>query len=113
MTMGTAPSLFFFVIGAVLAFAVRREPAGLDLTTVGVIIMLASVVNFGWTVYRERWRHRLAEESIEQGNGIPPIPLDDTVLVDPAAPIVAPTHVDIDPERYEQDTVPRREHQHR
>ncbi len=110
MTMGTAPSLILFTIGAVLTFAVRDEPAGLDLTAVGVILMLASMIHFAWTVYRERWRHRVVEESIEQGNGIPPVPLDDTVLVDPVAPIEAPAHVDIDPEGRERRE--RRERQH-
>jgi hypothetical protein len=95
--MGTALGLILFVVGAVLTFAIREDPAGIDLNAAGVIIMIASLAQFAWVVYRERWRHRVVEESIERGEGVPPVPLtdDDTVLVDPAAPIVAPAHVDV------------------
>jgi hypothetical protein len=91
--MGTAASLIFFTAGAVLAFAVRQEPASIDLHAVGVIIMLASMAHFAWAVYRERWRRRVVEESIEHGNGIPPIPVDETVIVDPVAPVEGPHRV--------------------
>jgi hypothetical protein len=84
--MGTSLSLTMFAVGAVFAFAVRSDPAGLDITVVGVIIMLASGVGFAWSVYRERWRHRVVEESIEQG-GSPPLPIDDAYLVDSSAPV--------------------------
>jgi hypothetical protein len=96
--MGTALSLVLFALGAVLAFAVRSEPSGLDLTAVGVILMLVSAVGFGWGVYRERWRERIVEESMEQGT-TPPVPHDSTVLVDPSAPIEAPVHDTVRPTR--------------
>jgi hypothetical protein len=96
--MGTALSFFAFALGAVLAFAVRSEPAGLDVTAVGVILMIVSAVYFCWSAYRELWRRRIVEESIEGGHGIPPMPLDDTVLVDPSRPIEAPRHVDVLPD---------------
>jgi hypothetical protein len=89
--MGTALSLVLFALGAVLAFAVRAEPSGLDLTAVGVILMLVSAVGFGFGVYRERWRQQIVEESMEQG-ATPLVPHDSTVLVDPSAPIEAPVH---------------------
>jgi hypothetical protein len=89
--MGTALSLVLFALGAVLAFAVRSEPSGLDLTAVGVILMLVSAVGFVAGVYRERWRERIVEESMERG-ATPLVPHDSTVLVDPSAPIEAPVH---------------------
>jgi hypothetical protein len=89
--MGTALNLVLFALGAVLAFAVRAEPSGLDLTAVGVILMLVSAVGFGFGVYRERWRERIVEESVEQG-ATPLVPHDSLVLVDPSAPIEAPVH---------------------
>jgi hypothetical protein len=96
--MGTGVSLVFFALGAVLAFAVRGEPAGLDITAVGVIIMLASGIGLAWSVYSERWRHRVVEESIEQGNP-PPVPIDDTYLVESTMPAEAPKRTYVHQER--------------
>ncbi|WP_238438587.1 hypothetical protein [Frankia nepalensis] len=80
-------SLGFFGFGAVLAFAVRGDPPGLDLTTVGVIVMLVSAAGFATALYRDRWRRRLLEESVEQGMA-PPIPLDDDeLLIEPTSPL--------------------------
>jgi len=89
--MGIPLSLLVFALGAVLAFAVRAEPSGLDLTAVGLILMLVSIVGLAVTLYRDQWRRRIVEESIEHGMPAPP-DLDETVLVDPAAPIEAPVH---------------------
>ncbi|ONH26826.1 hypothetical protein BL253_23890 [Pseudofrankia asymbiotica] len=83
-------SLGFFAFGAILAFAVRGDTPGIDLTAVGVIVMLVSIIGFATAVYRERWRRHLFEESVEQG-ATPPLPPDDgIILVEPTAPIVAP-----------------------
>jgi hypothetical protein len=83
-------SLGFFGFGAVLAFAVRSDTPGIDLTAVGVIIMLVSAVGFATALYREHWRRHIFEESIEQGTP-PPLPPDDgIILVEPTAPITAP-----------------------
>ncbi|MEX5709780.1 DUF6458 family protein [Parafrankia sp. FMc6] len=91
--MGTPLSLLLFALGAVLAFAVRSEPSGLDLTAVGVILMIVSIVGLGVTLYRDQWRRKIVEESIEHG-AAPPISVDDTVLVDPSMQIEAPSHQD-------------------
>ena len=44
MTLGL--SLFLFAIGAILRFAVTASVAGIDLQTVGVILMIVGVVGF-------------------------------------------------------------------
>ena len=42
MTMGTG--LFLFAVGAILAFAVRDSIEGVDLETVGYILMVVGIV---------------------------------------------------------------------
>src|SRR5262245_3805207 len=88
--MGIMMSLVFFGFGAVLAFAVRSQPSGIDLIAVGVIIMLVSGAGFVTALYRDQWRRRIFEESIEQGAPPPLSPDDDLVLVEPTAPLTAP-----------------------
>ena len=91
--MGIMVSLVFFAVGAILAFAVRAHPSGLDLVTVGVIIMLVSAAGLMTSIYRDQWRRRVYEESVEQGTPPPLDPDDEIMLVEPTAPIVAPRHV--------------------
>ncbi|MCM3883014.1 hypothetical protein [Frankia sp. R82] len=87
--MGIPLSLVFFTLGAVLTFAVRSDPSGLDLDTVGVILMLVSLVGFAITFYQNQWRRRIVEESVEAGTPSP-VSVDDTILVDPTSPYEAP-----------------------
>lgn len=42
--MATGTSIFLIAVGAILAFAVDAEVAGLDLTTVGIILLIAGVI---------------------------------------------------------------------
>lgn len=42
--MGLGVSLFLIAIGAVLTWAVTAEVAGLDITTVGVILMIVGAI---------------------------------------------------------------------
>jgi hypothetical protein len=42
MTIGT--SLFLLAVGAILKFAVSDEVSGVDLSTVGVILMIVGVI---------------------------------------------------------------------
>ena len=42
--MGIGVSLFLFAIGAILAFAVNANTRGIDLSTVGVILMIVGAV---------------------------------------------------------------------
>ncbi|WP_232303778.1 hypothetical protein [Pseudofrankia sp. DC12] len=90
--MGIMVSLVFFAIGAIFTFAIRAEPSGISLVAVGVIIMLVSVAGFAAAVYRDLWRRRIFEESIEQGTTPPLSPDDDIIMVEPTTPITAPAH---------------------
>jgi len=94
--MGTPLSLLLFALGAILAFAVRSDPSGLSLTAVGVILMIVAAIGYATTLYRDQWRRKIVEESIEQGTPPPPMSLDDTVLVDPSAPVEAPYRPEAD-----------------
>ncbi|MCK9924982.1 hypothetical protein MXD61_24470 [Frankia sp. AgPm24] len=87
--MGIPLSLAFFTLGAVLTFAVRSDPSGLDLDSVGIILMLVSLVGLGITLYQNQWRRRIVEESVEAGTPSP-VSVDDTILVDPSSPYEAP-----------------------
>ena len=42
--MATGTSIFLIALGAILAFAVDAEVAGLDLTAIGVILMIAGTI---------------------------------------------------------------------
>jgi hypothetical protein len=44
--MGVAVSLLLIAFGAILTWAVNREPSGLDLDAVGVILMVVGLVGF-------------------------------------------------------------------
>ncbi|HMA46552.1 MAG TPA: DUF6458 family protein [Frankiaceae bacterium] len=72
-------SLFSFALGAILAFAVHRSPAGVSLQVVGLVLMLVGVVGFVTSLYFARWRRRIVEESVEHGVA-PPIDVDGSIL---------------------------------
>lgn len=42
--MATGSSIFLIAVGAILTFAVDAEVQGLDISTVGVILMIAGVL---------------------------------------------------------------------
>jgi hypothetical protein len=44
--MGIAVSLLLIAFGAILTWAVNKEPSGLDLAAVGVILMVVGLVGF-------------------------------------------------------------------
>jgi hypothetical protein len=44
--MGIAVSLLLIAFGAILTWAVNKEPSGLDLDAVGVILMVVGLVGF-------------------------------------------------------------------
>ena len=48
--MGIGVSVFLIAVGAVLAFAVNAVVPHLDLTLVGVILMVAGVVGLLWSM---------------------------------------------------------------
>ena len=44
--MGIGASIFLMVVGAILAFAVTAEVSGIDIATVGWILLIAGIVGF-------------------------------------------------------------------
>ena len=56
--MGIGVSVFLLAVGAILAFAVEVEAEGLNLNSVGVILMIAGAVGLAMTalVYGRRNR---------------------------------------------------------
>jgi Na+/proline symporter len=42
--MATGSSIFLIAVGAILTFAVDAEVSGLDISTVGIILMVAGVL---------------------------------------------------------------------
>ncbi|MEA2703746.1 MAG: hypothetical protein QOD63_1691 [Actinomycetota bacterium] len=49
--MGIGVSVFLIAVGAILAFAVDLAVSGLDLTTVGYILMIAGVIGLIWSLF--------------------------------------------------------------
>jgi hypothetical protein len=59
--MGIGVSVFLIAVGAVLAFAVNAVVPHLDLTLVGVILMVAGVVGLLWSMMVWGPRRRSAD----------------------------------------------------
>jgi hypothetical protein len=85
--MGVAVSLLLIAFGAILTWGVNKEPSGLDLDAVGVILMVVGLVGFvlsllwwrSWwgpgyfrrTAYMDDPRRRVVEEEEEVPAGPP------------------------------------------
>ncbi len=54
--MGIGASIFLLALGAILAFAVEYELAGVDIQVVGFVLMLAGVIGLvlTFTLFRRR-----------------------------------------------------------
>jgi hypothetical protein len=101
--MGIGVSLLSFALGAIFAFAVRNGPGSLDLHAVGVVLMVVGVIGFATSLYFERWRQRVIEESIETGNVANPVEVDG-VVIDPTPHSVVREHEVVVPERHPRQT---------
>lgn len=67
MTIGT--SIFLIAVGAILKFAVHTSVSGVNLQTIGVILMIVGVLglilSFFWlTAWRDRRRDVVVEERV-------------------------------------------------
>jgi uncharacterized protein DUF6458 len=61
--MGIGTSIFLIAVGAILYFAVETSISGIDIATVGLILMIVGVVGlvislFWMTVWADRRRER-------------------------------------------------------
>lgn len=66
--MGIGVSILLIAVGAILAFAVHASLSGIDLQTVGVILMVVGVVGLVVTLFlwapRRRERETVYEEPV-------------------------------------------------
>jgi len=67
--MGIGSSLFLIAIGAILAFAVDANVSGLEISTVGIILMIVGVIGllisfFFWGEWRSRNRTAVVERPV-------------------------------------------------
>ncbi len=60
--MGIGFSLFLLTVGAVLTWAVDYEVSGIDLNTVGVILLVVGAVAFVGSVVFARRAHTVVED---------------------------------------------------
>ncbi len=63
--MGFGASLAFFVVGAVLAFAVKWEAPGFDLQAIGWIMMCVGVISGVVTTLLARRRRTPSDQVVE------------------------------------------------
>jgi len=70
--MGIGTSIFLIAVGAILKYAVTADVSGVDINTVGVILMVAGVVGllvslFWMTIWADRRRRVVADPVAEDG----------------------------------------------
>ena len=63
--MGIGTSLFLIAVGAILYFAVNADVSGLEISTVGVILMIVGVVGLILSFfYLTMWRDRAGRTEV-------------------------------------------------
>jgi hypothetical protein len=62
--MGIGASVFLLALGAIFAFAVDAEVAGIDIQTIGMILMVAGVIGLIWTLVVWGPRRRVTRERV-------------------------------------------------
>jgi hypothetical protein len=70
--MGIGTSIFLIAVGAILKYAVTADVSGVDINTVGVILMVAGVVGllvslFWMTIWADRRRRVVADPAAGDG----------------------------------------------
>ncbi len=70
--MGIGTSIFLIAVGAILKYAVTADVSGVDINTVGVILMVAGVVGllvslFWMTIWADRRRRVVADPVARDG----------------------------------------------
>ena len=59
--MGIGTSIFLIAVGAILKYAVNAEVSGLEISTIGVILMIVGVIGLLISLlYATMWRDRHA-----------------------------------------------------
>ena len=68
--MGIGVSVFIMAVGAILAFAVEKTVEGVDINTVGVILMIVGAIGLVWTMII--WGPRTRRTTVVEGDGVDP-----------------------------------------
>jgi len=78
--MATGVSLFFLAIGAILTFAVHTSVSGIDLDTIGVILMVIGLLGMLFSlVLWDNWSPRHRDDDVVVGRR--------DVVIDDEAPV--------------------------
>jgi Domain of unknown function (DUF6458) len=102
--MGFGAALAFIAVGAILAFATHFTVSGVDVQTVGWILMLVGVAGLVFTLayLRPRRRAQLTTTPVEEE----PVYLErpatvepQRVVREPVDPVIRPTARPVDPDR--------------
>jgi hypothetical protein len=82
-------SVFMMAVGAVLTFAVKATAKGVNIHTVGVILMIAGAIGLivTLTIFAPRRRTNVVHERVVQGG---PAPVASSSAVAAPAPVAAP-----------------------
>ena len=64
--MGIGTSIFLIAVGAILKFAVNAEVSGLDISTVGVILMVVGVIGLVLSIFLMSAATRRGEVAAER-----------------------------------------------
>ena len=57
--MGIGTSIFLIALGAILAFAVNADVSGLEISTIGIILMICGILGLLISLlYASMWRDR-------------------------------------------------------
>ena len=86
-------SIFMMAVGAVLTFAVKATAKGVNIHTVGVILMIAGAIGLiaTLTVFAPRRRENVVHERVVQGGPAPVAPAAVAAPVAVAAPAATVT----------------------
>ncbi len=67
--MGIGVSLFLIAVGAILTWAVEVQVQGVELDTIGVILMVVGAVGLLWSLVVWGPRRRVRSERVEDDHG--------------------------------------------
>jgi len=83
--MGIGINIFLIAVGAILTFAVDATFSGLDITVVGVILMVAGVIGLMLTLLLFAPRRRRTVTETRGARTVDPIVTSSTVTTDDAS----------------------------
>ena len=79
--MGIGVSVFFIAVGAILTYALQNSVKGIDISTVGVILMLVGGLGLAWSALLLQGRRSSSRTTYSNADGAP-IAQRDTIVRD-------------------------------